>query len=290
MPTCLNNYIFQILLAYLDDIIVYSNTFYEHIERLDSVFTRLLEHGLKLKPEKCKFLHFRVTYVGHQISSDGITTDPDKTLAVFEWKPPTTVKELRSFLGLKSFTDNNPLKYLQTTAKIGALEQRWDALLTLFDFIINYWSGRSNANADSLSRQPHGPVPDETEESKEDELLHIESVVTMATSVPPDLSHALVTTPIPTEMRQMAVHEPDHNLSTTNPSSDEDKKLPRDDTVIATTLFPTHTKEELITMQKVDPTMKEFLKFWEKLFPIDNQIIQHTGCVSQISSMSHYHA
>ena len=37
MPTCLNNIIFQILLAYLDDIIVYSNTFYEHIERLDSV-------------------------------------------------------------------------------------------------------------------------------------------------------------------------------------------------------------------------------------------------------------
>ena len=79
MPTCLNNIIFQILLSYLDDIIVYSNTFYEHIERLDRVLTRLLKHGLKLKPEKCKFLHFIVTYVGHQISSDGITTDPDKT-------------------------------------------------------------------------------------------------------------------------------------------------------------------------------------------------------------------
>ena len=139
------------------------------------------------------------------------------------------------------FTENNPLKYLQTTAKLGALEQRWDTHLTLFDFIINYWSGRSNANADTLSHQPHGPVPDETEESKEDELLHIESIVTMATSVPLDLSHALVTTPIPIEMRQMAVHEPDHNLSTTNPSSDEDKKLPRDDTVIAITSFPTHT-------------------------------------------------
>ena len=62
------------------------------------------------------------------------------------------------------FTENNPLKYLQTTAKLGALEQRWDAHLTLFDFIINYWSGRSNANADTLSHQPHGPVPDETEE------------------------------------------------------------------------------------------------------------------------------
>ena len=99
MQTCLNDYIFQILLVYLDDIIVYSNTFDEHIERLDRVFTRLREHGLKLKPEKCHFLRRKVTYVGHQISSDGITTDPEKTQAVSEWKLPTTVKELRSFLG-----------------------------------------------------------------------------------------------------------------------------------------------------------------------------------------------
>ena len=103
MQTCLNDYIFQIRLVYLDDIIVYSNTFDEHIERLGRVFTRLGEHGLKLKPEKCKFFQYKVTYVGHQISSDGITTDPNKTRAVSEWKPPTTVKELRSFLGFCSY-------------------------------------------------------------------------------------------------------------------------------------------------------------------------------------------
>ena len=153
---------------------------------------------------------------------------------------------------------------LQTTAKLGALEQRWAAHLALFDFTINYRSGRSNANADALSRQPRGPMLDETEESKEDELSHVESIVTMATPVPPDSSHAIVTTPIPIEVRRMAIHKPDHNLSTTNPSSDEDKKLPKDDTVIATTSFPTHTKEELSYMQKADPTIKEFLKFWEK--------------------------
>ena len=83
--TCFNDYIFQILLVYLDDIIVFSNTFHEHIERLDKVFTKLQEHGLKLKSEKCHFLQRKVTYIGHQISSDGITTDPDKTQAVSEW-------------------------------------------------------------------------------------------------------------------------------------------------------------------------------------------------------------
>ena len=66
-------------------------------------------------------------------------------------------------------------------------------------------------------------MSDETEESKEDELSHVESIVTMATPVPPDPSHAIVTTPIPIEVRRMAIHEPDHNLSTTNPSADEDK-------------------------------------------------------------------
>ena len=50
------------------------------------------------------------------------------------------------------FTDDNPLKYLQTTAELGALEQRWVAQLALFDFTMNYRSGRSNGNADALSR------------------------------------------------------------------------------------------------------------------------------------------
>ena len=51
-------------------------------------------------------------------------------------------------------------------------------------------------------------MPDKTEDSKKDDLLHIESIVTMATPVPPDLSHAIVTTPIPIEVRRMAVQEP----------------------------------------------------------------------------------
>lgn len=72
MQRCLNELIFQILLVYLDDIIVYSGTFKEHLDRLDRVFVRLKEHGLKLKPTKCCFLRERVTYVGHQLSADGV--------------------------------------------------------------------------------------------------------------------------------------------------------------------------------------------------------------------------
>ena len=134
------------------------------------------------------------------------------------------------------FTDNNPLKYFQTTAKLGALEQRWAAQLALFDFSISYKSRRSTANADALSRQPLGPVPPEIEDSKEDELLHIESIVALSTSVPPDLSHAIVRTPIPIEVRRMAAKESDHDLPATDQlTNDADKKLPTDEPAIATT-------------------------------------------------------
>ena len=103
MQRCLNELIFQILLVYLDDIIVYSGTFKEHLDRLDRVFVRLKEHGLKLKPTKCCFLRERVTYVGHQLSADGVSPDPDKVAAVAEWKVPASVKELWSFLGFVGY-------------------------------------------------------------------------------------------------------------------------------------------------------------------------------------------
>ena len=57
--------IFRILLVYLDDIIVYSSTLEEHLDRLDRVFTTLARHGLKLKPEKCVFFREKVKYLGH---------------------------------------------------------------------------------------------------------------------------------------------------------------------------------------------------------------------------------
>jgi hypothetical protein len=57
------------------------------------------------------------------------------------------------------YTDNNPLKYLQT-AKLGAVEQRWASQLASFKFDIVYRSRKSNANADALSRLPHHDCPD----------------------------------------------------------------------------------------------------------------------------------
>ena len=65
-------------LLYLDDIIVFSSSFSEHMKHLESVFKRLEAAGLKLKPNKCHILQDEVKYLGHLVSKDGIKTDPSK--------------------------------------------------------------------------------------------------------------------------------------------------------------------------------------------------------------------
>ena len=75
MQATMNNFIFQILLVYLNDILVYASTFEEHLERLDKEFSRLSKAGLRLKLSKFSFLRKRVTYLGHDVSADGVATD-----------------------------------------------------------------------------------------------------------------------------------------------------------------------------------------------------------------------
>uniref|UniRef100_A0A671UA44 ribonuclease H n=1 Tax=Sparus aurata TaxID=8175 RepID=A0A671UA44_SPAAU len=283
------------LLLYLDDIIVFSSSVSQHVQRLEVVLDWLQREGLKVKLSKCSFFRREVGYLGHIISDQGVATDPAKIEAVAKWPRPSQVSELRSFLGFASyyrrfvegfaklasplhklvaklagtkskkgsgqefqaawtlqceesfealkskltsapvlafadfsrpfiletdashsglgavlsqeveggirpiayasrglrpteqnmvnyssmklefvalkwamtekfheyllghrcmvFTDNNPLSYLES-AKLGAAEHRWAAQLAAFDFEIKYRSGRSNKNADALSRQP----------------------------------------------------------------------------------------------------------------------------------------
>lgn len=76
-------------LVYLDDLIVFGRTLEEHEERLLKVLDRLKEQGLKLSIDKCQIL----------VSEAGIATDPEKVRVVAQWKPPTDLKSLQSFLG-----------------------------------------------------------------------------------------------------------------------------------------------------------------------------------------------
>ena len=90
-------------LLYLDDIIIFSKTFEEHITRLRNVFQKLSDAGLKLNAKKCCFFQTSVKYLGHMVSAKGVEACPDKVKVVKEWPIPTSFKDLRKFLGFAGF-------------------------------------------------------------------------------------------------------------------------------------------------------------------------------------------
>ena len=106
----------EICLVYLDDIVVYAKTAEQHLERLEMIFQRLGEAGLKLKPEKCRFFRRSVSFLGHVISDQGIVTDPAKTKQVADWPTPTSTQELRSFMGLSGYYR----RFVQDFAKLAS--------------------------------------------------------------------------------------------------------------------------------------------------------------------------
>ncbi|TPX29986.1 hypothetical protein SmJEL517_g06300, partial [Synchytrium microbalum] len=93
----------QCCLVYLDDIIVFSNTFDQHLQDIEKVLKRLLEQGLSLKASKCNFCAEEVEYLGHIVSRHGIRPGNRKVQAVQEFPIPENVSAVRSFLGLTSY-------------------------------------------------------------------------------------------------------------------------------------------------------------------------------------------
>lgn len=349
----------QSLLLYLDDIIVYSSTVAQHLERLGLVLGRLQREGLKAKLSKCAFFQTEVSYLGHIVSDKGVATDPGKIAAVAEWRVPNTVAELRSFLGFASyyrrfvegfaklaaplhklvaeqtaskgrpaktlagvwteacqasfvglkaklttapvlayadftlpfvlevdashgglgavlsqeqegkvrpiayasrslrpternmtnyssmkleflalkwavtekfreylwgnkcvvFTDNNPLSHL-SSAKLGATEQRWASQLASFDLSLRYRSGRSNANADALSRQDPADIG-------------LQSLLP-GTAVTQSLQQAFVAGPTLWSSQALI------------------------------SVLPNHTPAELGSLQLADPILGKALLFWKR--------------------------
>ena len=88
---------------YLDDILKASKSFPEHITHITQVFKRLQEAGLKVKPSKCMFAEKQIDYLGFTISGKGVHPTHKNILAVKEFPRPTSVKEVKRFLGLANF-------------------------------------------------------------------------------------------------------------------------------------------------------------------------------------------
>ncbi|PKA66247.1 putative mitochondrial protein [Apostasia shenzhenica] len=90
-------------LVFFDDILIYSKTWYDHLHHLKIVFELLVQNSLKVKRSKCDFAAQSIEYLGHYISYNGVSTDPTKIQAILKWPTPSSVKELRGFLGLAGY-------------------------------------------------------------------------------------------------------------------------------------------------------------------------------------------
>jgi hypothetical protein len=93
----------RFVVVFIDDILVYSKCEKEHEEHLRIALTGLREHKLYAKFSKCEFWLKEVQFLGHILSENRISVDLSKGQQVMEWKAPTSVIEIRSFLGLVGY-------------------------------------------------------------------------------------------------------------------------------------------------------------------------------------------
>ena len=99
----LHEHLLDFVSAYIDDILIYSETHQEHEKHVRKVLEKLREAGLQLDIEKCAFFQQRVKYLGLIISTDGIQMDPEKLTAVADWATPRSVRDVQAFLGFANF-------------------------------------------------------------------------------------------------------------------------------------------------------------------------------------------
>ena len=121
METCLGDLNLNWCIIYLDDIVIFSKDLASHLERLEAVFRKLEEAGLKLKPSKCKLFQRQLAYLGHAISVKGVATDESKIEAIKNWPTPTNITEVRSFLGFMGYYCRFIPKYAQVAHSLHEL-------------------------------------------------------------------------------------------------------------------------------------------------------------------------
>ena len=103
MQVLLRGISYKFCLCFIDDVIIFSKNYEDHIEHLAEVFRRFKEANIKLKPSKCAFAKAEEKYLGHIMAKDGIKTDPDKLKVMTNFPVPKNVKDIRIFLGLTGF-------------------------------------------------------------------------------------------------------------------------------------------------------------------------------------------
>ena len=96
-------YLDQFVVVFVDDILIYSQSEWEHEYHMRIVLQLLRDHQLYAKFSKCEFWLTEVRFLGHVLSTSGVSVDPEKFEAVMSWERPKSVFEIRSFLGLDRY-------------------------------------------------------------------------------------------------------------------------------------------------------------------------------------------
>ncbi|KAA3470459.1 Retrovirus-related Pol polyprotein from transposon 17.6 [Gossypium australe] len=142
-------YLDWFVVVFIDDILVYSRTEEEYDSLLRVVLQILREKELYAKFSKCKFRLKEVTFLGYVVSAKGIRVDPRKVEAVLDWKPPKSVSEIRSFLGLARYYRRfEKLKKILTEAPILIQPEAGKGFVVYCDAS---HTGKANMVADALS-------------------------------------------------------------------------------------------------------------------------------------------
>ena len=100
MQNCLGELNLTYCLIYLDDVIVFSHTEEEHLERMRVIFDHLREHGLKLKPSKCEVFKTEINYLAHHVSKKGVLPSKKNLESIAQCPPPHTYTKVKSLVGL----------------------------------------------------------------------------------------------------------------------------------------------------------------------------------------------
>lgn len=100
--------------VFVDDVLIISKSFKEHLEHLEIVLKKLMNANLVLNREKCEFGKSNIKFLGHIITAEGISTDPEKIQAITDFPRPRRTKDVRAFLGLTGYYRRFTPEYSKT--------------------------------------------------------------------------------------------------------------------------------------------------------------------------------
>jgi len=124
MNEILSEYLDIFCVAYLDDILIFSQNLEDHLRHVRTILRRVEETGLMLKASKCEFHTTEIEYLGYVISPQGLQMDEEKIRTIKEWKELTNVKGIQSFLGFANFYRRFIQDYSRITTPLTRLTRK----------------------------------------------------------------------------------------------------------------------------------------------------------------------